>query len=81
MSEALAVLERTVVPGDVCCWSWDAGLRRIADPLLARLAERGEQGQRTPDDHDDHDDHQQDTTRDGGLEQDGREPAKGEERA
>ncbi|WP_114855861.1 UDP-N-acetylmuramoyl-tripeptide--D-alanyl-D-alanine ligase [Brachybacterium sp. YJGR34] len=46
VEEAQAVLERTLAPGDVVLLksSRDAGLRRIAGPLVARLEERGPLG-------------------------------------
>ncbi|MEE1618797.1 UDP-N-acetylmuramoyl-tripeptide--D-alanyl-D-alanine ligase [Brachybacterium sp. J153] len=44
VEEAIAVLERTVMPGDVVLLksSRDAGLRRIARPLVAHLERAGE---------------------------------------
>ncbi|MGY5763810.1 UDP-N-acetylmuramoyl-tripeptide--D-alanyl-D-alanine ligase [Brachybacterium sp. DNPG3] len=76
VSEALGALQRTLEPGDVVLLksSRDAGLRRIAEPLLAHLAKR-EQGQQ---DEQDQQDQQGQAVRTG---QSGQEPAEGEERA
>ncbi|AXK44632.1 UDP-N-acetylmuramoyl-tripeptide--D-alanyl-D-alanine ligase [Brachybacterium saurashtrense] len=50
VEEAIAVLERTVRPGDAVLLksSRDAGLRRIAGPLIEHLAERRETEDTTP---------------------------------